>query len=624
MKPNEQSMAMLNTTAMQLLTKQAGKPFKNVKHTSEETGADGEKVYLYIAHPAADPNGKSYQVALTASGKEVSAAELQKNKMFAPEPMEIKKELLDAIMAGPDAITISPTTNDLTLKECDTFDEVITVHVPKNPQKQVDVYILADTTGSMGGVLSAVQAGASTIIGTSYGPGVDIAYGVGNYKDFQSGDPYCFQNQLDPAAYTPAAATAAIGAWSASGGGDEPEGQLFALDQLATPSGAVIPVAWRSGSIKIIVWFGDASGHEPICPPISGVPYTIDRTSVGAKMVAEGIAVLAISVGANNLDGPPTTGYAGCPTSGLPGQATYITAVSGGSYTSGISTPAIVATIISLINAAVSVIGNLTLVPTGATAPFVTSINPAGGYGPLSGDTEYDLPFDVHFTGVMPCDNVDRDYYGTIDAVADGVVVASKKVHIRVPACCKKRRYSYNVKFVIGRKEKNECNTQTMVNPGLYTTEINILNYDETRKANIKKYVIPLVFSEEPIGREPNYGKIQGADGITLPPFTATMDDNYKITELLFGGKVPCNIGITIGYFVIVSDIKLTVTAVYTGATLDGQLATMDVEDICPTEIPIGSDATGGGGIPGGDTPDTPGTATPSPVKPGIKASGKA
>ena len=71
--------------------------------------------------------------------------------------------------------------------------------IPKNagPAK-ADVYFLADTTGSMGSILNAVQAGANNVLAALGGLPVDMVFGVGNYKDFASGDPYCFQHQVSP------------------------------------------------------------------------------------------------------------------------------------------------------------------------------------------------------------------------------------------------------------------------------------------------------------------------------------------------------------------------------------------------------------------------------------------
>jgi hypothetical protein len=109
------------------------------------------------------------------------------------------------------------------------------VHIPAGAVvPKADVYILADTTGSMGSVIGAVRTNAASLVSSLYATsGVDVQIGIGNYKDFPS-DAYAFDHQLDPAGSTSAASvTAAINTWSASGGNDIAEGQFFALDRLA-------------------------------------------------------------------------------------------------------------------------------------------------------------------------------------------------------------------------------------------------------------------------------------------------------------------------------------------------------------------------------------------------------
>lgn len=91
-----------------------------------------------------------------------------------------------------------------------------------------DVYFLADNTGSMGGILGAVQAGAKDILDAlQASPDVgDLHVGVGAYQD--RGDPYVFNN-IDSLTADTDAALAGIGTWTPGFGGDEPEGQLYAL-----------------------------------------------------------------------------------------------------------------------------------------------------------------------------------------------------------------------------------------------------------------------------------------------------------------------------------------------------------------------------------------------------------
>ena len=51
-------------------------------------------------------------------------------------------------------------------------------------QPKADVYLLADTTASMGPIIGAVQAGILTVVNDPAFAPFDVAWGAGNYKDF--------------------------------------------------------------------------------------------------------------------------------------------------------------------------------------------------------------------------------------------------------------------------------------------------------------------------------------------------------------------------------------------------------------------------------------------------------
>lgn len=223
-----------------------------------------------------------------------------------------------------------------------------TVHTPEILPKP-DIYFLADTTGSMGPVLSAVQADAAAVLATVDLQANDPRYGAGDYKDFQSPtqvDPYAFNNAapIPGSDDNGAAALAAIGAWLAGGGGDGPEGQFFALHQLAEHGVA----SFRTGGTPIVVWFGDAPAHDPVCPAISGDVHNITEGSVTNELVTAGVRVIAISVitasGAfypTALDDNPTA-FAGnyiaaCGVeNGSSGQATRIANATDGVHLTGV------------------------------------------------------------------------------------------------------------------------------------------------------------------------------------------------------------------------------------------------------------------------------------------------
>lgn len=512
----------------------------------------GKPVYRFKVVPEAHGNAPTLSLYLNEHGEEVEASDILRG-VFDRHVLGV----MGVRAAAP--VTIQPNTNVLTLNPGQTLDETITVTIPKNagPAK-ADVYFLADTTGSMGGIIGAVHAGANNVLAALAALPVDIVFGVGNYKDFAQGDPYGFQHQVSPTNVT-ATVTAAINTWSAAGGGDTPEAGLFALNSLAVPPGPGI--GWRAGSKRIIVWFGDAPSHDPICTAVSGAP-TVTEASASANLVAQAITVLAISTANPGLDDDPTVaaggygGQCGVP-GGMPGQARRITNATGGTLATGINAGNLVNTIINLVKAAVGQIQNVNLVPSPGVAPFVTSITPPGGYGPLANHQDHTLTFDVKFAGI-PCQPREQVISGTIDVVADERVVATKRVQITVPPCA----FTYPVKFICGVQPECGC-ACAPVQPGIYATEINIHNYS-LKPVDIVKRFVPLVLAGAPVGREPNTAAPRSEERITLPPQTATMDDCCRIAEIIFGEKPVSPLPLTIGFLELTATADIAVTAVYT------------------------------------------------------------
>ena len=221
----------LATRALALLQKTHKRRRLALHHLAVAVDAKtGERIHEFIAVAPDDPNGPSFCVVMAADGS-------PRDHLPAPEPPILPASARPLSTSARAPITIQPDTNVLSLGPGDTVDETLTVTVPNNATSSIiDVYFLADTTGSMGSILAAVQAGAGQILSTLSGLRLNMAFGVGNYKDFPPPSPSPFTHQLTP---TSAAApvTAAIAAWAAAGGGDRPEGQLLALDQLAQPVG---------------------------------------------------------------------------------------------------------------------------------------------------------------------------------------------------------------------------------------------------------------------------------------------------------------------------------------------------------------------------------------------------
>ncbi|MDC0745855.1 vWA domain-containing protein [Polyangium mundeleinium] len=226
---------------------------------------------------------------------------------------------------------VTPSTFSASLEPGEHVTITKTVTTPEILPKP-DIYFLADTTGSMTPVLENVIANAETILAAVDATANDPRYGAGQYRDFPTGGGFAYRNDaaIPSTDDNGAAALAAIGAWTASGGGDFPEANLFALHKLVTEAG------FRPDSSGIVVWFGDAPGHDPVCSAISGEA-TVTEASVIAELQAANIQVIAVSSTTgvpDGLDGDPvasSSDYEVCGSpGGSPGQATRIANATGG------------------------------------------------------------------------------------------------------------------------------------------------------------------------------------------------------------------------------------------------------------------------------------------------------
>jgi len=584
-------MQKLQPIAMKLIAGQ-NKSLKEIEPAgwvADRVPSTGLIIYKFNAITKNKPNGPIHSVVIDEQGKMVNLKALEKREdaeFFASFPLHGAEQVNPAVVITPFRdpvppavhVTISPNVNNLQLTPGQVFTEDIHVTTPAVPEQLYDVYFLADTTGSMTDIIDAVKSGATNIVSTLQAQFPTMAFGVGNYKDFNSGDPYCFLNQ-QACTTTASFALTAINAWNASGGSDGSEGQLFALNQIATSSGI-----WRSGAKRIVVWFGDAPGHDPVCAGLPGVPTAITEAIATSHLVTAAIRVIAISTVTGypqGLDDNPNGSVYDypCTANGVAGQATRIATTTGGSYIDGVNSATICSAISDGVVEAANLFDNIHLVASGGIAPFVTSITPAAGYGPVSGSTSHDYVFHVTFTG-PPCGDTDHVFTGTIDVIGDGHVVAHKDVILTAPACA---RWSYGVKFLCGSvKEASEGEVSrpafTTLRPGMYATDINILNHN-AREITVHKYLYLLVHKTRVMGREPRYVKPRFQDVITLPGHSATFDDCYRLHELMHEtgtADEPCSIG----FLEIVSPVELTVTAVYTASDLQGTSTDLEVVQI--------------------------------------------
>jgi hypothetical protein len=204
---------------------------------------------------------------------------------------------------------VDPQTFSATLVEGTNVSVAKTVHTPTIPLTP-DIIFVSDTTGSMGGVIASVQAHITAVANQILAAQPQSQCAVAQYKDrFNcSSDPFAYH--LDQALTTNLSAVqSAVNTWSADGGCDEPESDLFALDQIATSPA----LGFRADSTRIIVWFGDTPSHDETHP---NSPVTLAQTI--ADLQAAKIEVLAVPF---NHGGLGLDGF---------GQASQVTTATGG------------------------------------------------------------------------------------------------------------------------------------------------------------------------------------------------------------------------------------------------------------------------------------------------------
>ncbi|GAB2842568.1 hypothetical protein [Ferruginibacter profundus] len=154
-------------------------------------------------------------------------------------------------------------------------------------------------------------------------------------------------------------------------------------------------------------------------------------------------------------------------------------------------------------------------------------------------------------------------------------------------ALTKRKYFVYNVKFVCGvqkNKFESECEG-AIVSRGIYSTEINILNYGP-KETTVVKAFIPVVVNNKAIAREPETQGIAGVDRVVLKPLHATMDDCCKITGML--KKAGADDLLKIGFVEIISPVQLEVVAVYTVTNLEQTNPTINVVPVEPRSLTIG------------------------------------
>ncbi len=341
--------------------------------------------------------------------------------------------LLLIIGQGANAATLSPTGINETLVQGNTVTVTRTVTVSRQDVGngagdggKVDVFFLADNTGSMGGTINSIKSNAGSILGALSGrdprfAGLDTAFGVGAYfgdpSEFYSGSKHDralkSYKLLQSITSDASAAAAGLSRWVAIGGDDIPEANFFALQQAASEGqdsasgfGTSQVTGWREGAQRIVIWFGDASSHQETTP----LPETI------AALKANGVTVFGINalVGGVGID--------------KHGQASAITSSTGGTLKNGINNADAIKTAIldavgSVIGGTVDLTMSATNVPAGLNVTYIC-ISPQGCNGVRAGESRQ---FAMTVSGLAPGSYQFKTVVGGVSGLTgnDAVTVTS-------------------------------------------------------------------------------------------------------------------------------------------------------------------------------------------------------
>ncbi len=295
------------------------------------------------------------------------------------------------------ADSIAPTAFSAKIKKEGSISVNRTVTVTREvTSAKADVFFLFDTTGSMEDLLDSAKEKAAEILNNASSLG-DVAFGVGYYEDFPTGDygistDIAYQLVTDISKNTTAVRNA-INSLSLGHGNDWPEANLYALSQVASSTG------WREGSTRIVIWIGDAVGHDGDAEP--SYPSRIGLQDAIAALNAKSIIVEAVNV--NRLY---HRGYYYSMDEGgviypqLHGQASAITAATGGTLFDGSNTGAIVSIISNALKDAFASYSEVKLSLSKTFPGLDVSISPAAITGSFDRSQERYFNFNITYTGV--------------------------------------------------------------------------------------------------------------------------------------------------------------------------------------------------------------------------------
>ncbi|QTA84709.1 DUF4114 domain-containing protein [Desulfonema magnum] len=329
------------------------------------------------------------------------------------------------------ADSITPETfSDVIKKGDDTSVKRTVTITEKVTSAKVDIFFLFDTTGSMGELLDSTKAKATDILNNASKLG-DVAFGVGYYEDFPT-SPYggswdVAYELVRDITTSSSVAQNAINSLGLGYGNDWPEANLYALARVASST------SWRENSTRIIIWFGDAVGHDGDLEP--GYPSRVGLDDVISALNNKDIIVEAVDICDHDYVGLDQGFYDsrhGDDFRPLSGQATEITSRTGGKLFDGSDTSSIVAIINNALKDAFADYSEVTLELSREFSGLGVSISPARHSGNFDRSQERRFEFDITYSGLET-----GTYRFDLLAKVDGgvVAVANDTIEVKYQDC---------------------------------------------------------------------------------------------------------------------------------------------------------------------------------------------
>jgi hypothetical protein len=154
--------------------------------------------------------------------------------------------MLVAPLALADSISPTSFSADLGVGDSVTVRKTVTVSAGGPTAAVVDIMFVFDTTGSMGGAISAAKTAATGVLNDLAATFGNVFSGVVSYNDPAAG------TVINNLTGTVATTQASINTLFASGGGDYPELGFSGIKTAADSA------TWRPGSNRFIIALGDA------------------------------------------------------------------------------------------------------------------------------------------------------------------------------------------------------------------------------------------------------------------------------------------------------------------------------------------------------------------------------